>query len=84
VRIVLGSGSIQVAAYTSDMLIRDVLLSNEAAPAVFERHGLACCHCLAAEMETLAAVASMHEIPVDVLLADLNALSTQKGDDTDA
>jgi hypothetical protein len=26
----------------------------------------------------------MHEIPVDVLLADLNALSTQKGDDLDA
>jgi hypothetical protein len=53
VRIVLGSGSVEVAGYTSDMLIRDVLLSNEAAPAVFERHGLACCHCLAAEMETL-------------------------------
>jgi hybrid cluster-associated redox disulfide protein len=73
-----------VAAYTSDMLIRDVLLSDEAAPAVFERHGLACCHCLAAEMETLAAVASMHEIPVDVLLADLNALSARKEADCDA
>jgi hybrid cluster-associated redox disulfide protein len=73
-----------VAAYTSDMLIRDVLLSDEAAPAVFERHGLACCHCLAAEMETLAAVASMHEIPVDVLLADLNALAAEEEADRDA
>jgi hybrid cluster-associated redox disulfide protein len=73
-----------VAAYTSDMLIRDVLLSDEAVPAVFERHGLGCIHCLAAEMETLAAVAAMHEIPVDVLLADLNALERSSGDDRDA
>jgi hybrid cluster-associated redox disulfide protein len=73
-----------VAAYTSDMLIRDVLLSDPAAPAIFERHGLACCHCLAAEMETLAAVAAMHEIPVDVLLADLNAIPAEKGDDLGA
>jgi hybrid cluster-associated redox disulfide protein len=73
-----------VDAYTSDMLIRDVLLSDAAAPGVFERHGLACGMCLAAEMETLAAVASMHDIPVHVLLADLNALAAQKGDDGDA
>jgi hybrid cluster-associated redox disulfide protein len=73
-----------VAAYTSDMLIRDVLLSDQAVPGIFERHGLGCGSCLAAEMETLAAVAAMHEIPVDVLLADLNALSAGEGDGRDA
>lgn len=64
--------------YTRDMLIRDALLRHAGAAAVFERHGLGCGHCLAAEMETLAAVATMHEIPVDVLLADLNALEASE------
>jgi hybrid cluster-associated redox disulfide protein len=63
-----------VATFTRDMLIRDALLSHEGATDVFVRHGLGCSHCMAAEMETLAAVASMHEIAVDVLLDDLNAL----------
>ena len=63
--------------YTRDMMIRDALLLHRGAAAVFERHGLGCSHCMAAEMETLAAVATMHEIPVDVLLADLNALDEE-------
>jgi len=71
-----------VETYTRDMLIRDALLSHEGASAVFERHGLGCGHCLASEMETLSAVASMHDIPVDVLIADLNALESdaERGD----
>jgi len=63
-----------VEGYTRDMLIRDVLTSHEGAAEVFERHGLACAMCMGAEMETLASVATMHEIPVDVLIDDLNAL----------
>jgi len=63
-----------VQTYTSDMLIRDVLTSHEGAAAVFERHSLGCPTCLAAEMETLSSVATMHDIPVDALLDDLNAL----------
>jgi len=63
-----------VQTYTSDMIIRDVLTSHEGAAAVFERHSLGCPTCLAAEMETLSSVATMHDIPVDVLLDDLNAL----------
>ena len=65
--------------YTHDMLIRDALLSHEGASAVFERHGLGCGSCLASSMETLDAVAAMHEIPVDVLIADLTALDTDAG-----
>jgi hybrid cluster-associated redox disulfide protein len=56
------------------MLIRDVLTSHGGAVAVFERHGLACGQCLGAEMESLASVATMHDISVDVLIEDLNSL----------
>jgi hybrid cluster-associated redox disulfide protein len=61
-------------AYTRDTLIRDVLTSHAEAAAVFERHGLACAACMGADLESLASVATMHEIPLDRLLADLNAL----------
>jgi hybrid cluster-associated redox disulfide protein len=60
--------------YTPHTLIRDVLTSHEGAAAIFERHGLGCAVCLGADMETLASVATMHEIPVDGLLEELNAL----------
>jgi hybrid cluster-associated redox disulfide protein len=70
--------------FTRDMVIRDALLLHEGASEIFVRHGLGCGHCMAAEMETLAAVASMHEISVDVLLADLNALEPADGEDDDA
>ena len=63
-----------MAQYTRDTLIRDVLNSTERSVAVFERYGLACPMCLAADMETLGSVAGMHDIPVDGLIADLNAL----------
>lgn len=59
---------------TSQMLIRDVLVSHPQAADVFDRHGLACASCLAAGMETVSAVASMHEVSVDALLIELNAL----------
>lgn len=62
--------------YTRDTLIRDVLTSHETSVAVFERYGLGCAACLGADMETLASVATMHEIRVDDLIRDLNALNT--------
>lgn len=61
-------------AYTRDTLIRDVLTSHAEAASVFERHGLACAVCMGADMESLSSVATMHDIPLDRLLADLNAL----------
>ena len=63
-----------MTTYTRDTPIRDVLTSHEGAAAVFERHGLGCCACMAAEFETLASVASMHDISVEILLDDLNRL----------
>jgi hybrid cluster-associated redox disulfide protein len=62
---------------TRDTLIRDVLTSHEGAVAVFERFGLGCAVCLGADMETLASVATMHDIPVDELVDDLNALGSE-------
>jgi hybrid cluster-associated redox disulfide protein len=73
-----------VATFTRDMIIRDALLMHEGATDVFTRHGLGCGHCMAAEMETVAAVATMHEISIDVLLEDLNALGPAAGEDEDA
>ena len=61
-------------AYTRDTLIRDVLTSHAEAASVFERHGLACAVCMGADMESLSSVATMHDIPLERLLADLNAL----------
>ena len=62
--------------FTSDMLIRDVLVARPDAADVFERHALACASCLASGMETVSAVATMHGVSVDALLLELNALPT--------
>jgi hybrid cluster-associated redox disulfide protein len=64
-----------LAPYTGDTPIKDVLRSLPGAPRVFERHGLACAGCLAAELETLDSVAVMHDIAVHDLLRDLNELA---------
>jgi hybrid cluster-associated redox disulfide protein len=63
-----------MARFTPDTLIRDVLVSHPEAADVFDRHGLACPSCLAAGMESVAAVASMHEVSVSALLTELNEL----------
>lgn len=59
---------------TADMLISDVLSSCPGAVTVFERHGLSCAACLAASMETLSAVAHIHDVSVEALIHDLNSL----------
>jgi hybrid cluster-associated redox disulfide protein len=64
-----------MARITRDTMIREVLVSYPEAADVFDRHGLACASCLASGMESVSAVASMHEVSVDVLLAELNQLS---------
>ncbi len=63
-----------MGSYHADMSIRDVLSSHPDAPGVFERHGLGCPTCLAAEVESLGAVAQMHDVPVEALIAELEAL----------
>lgn len=63
-----------MAQITRDTLIRDVLVGHPDAADIFESHGLACASCLASGMETVSAVATMHEVSVDALLAELNEL----------
>lgn len=60
--------------FTAATPIRDVLTRHPEAIGVFESHGLGCSGCIAADMETLASVATMHDISLEALLADLNAL----------
>lgn len=63
-----------MAEYTSEMLIRDVLNDCPQSALVFERHGLACASCMGSQLETVSVVASNHEVDLDVLLSELNAL----------
>ncbi len=65
-----------MADITSDTLIRDVLVGHPDAARIFERHGLACASCMASGMETVSAVATMHEVSVEALLTELNAPSS--------
>ena len=60
--------------FTPDTLIREVLVAHPEAADVFDRHGLACASCLASGMESVSAVASMHDVSVSALLAELNDL----------
>ncbi|HEY3318258.1 MAG TPA: DUF1858 domain-containing protein [Coriobacteriia bacterium] len=60
--------------FSEDTLVRDVLTAHPEAAVVLERLGLGCGSCLAADMDTLRSVASMHDIRLDALLTDLNAL----------
>ncbi len=67
--------------YRADMPISEVLASHPGAPAVFERHGLACAGCLGASIETLEAVAQMHEVSTEVLISELDALEHETTDE---
>jgi len=58
----------------ADMLIKDVIASHPDAAAVFEKHGLGCASCLAAGMESVSAVASVHDVSLEVLLSELSVL----------
>jgi hybrid cluster-associated redox disulfide protein len=69
----------EMARVTADMLISDVLATCPGAAAVFERHGLGCAACLAADMESLSAVASVHDVSVSALIADLDRLAEDAG-----
>ncbi len=66
--------------FSADTLVRDVLTSHPEAAGVLDRLGLGCGSCLAADMDTLRSVASMHDIRLDELLRNLNALLDEEDD----
>ncbi len=59
---------------TKDMTIQEIVSRYPESVPVFERYGLGCILCLAAEFENLEAGASFHGVRVEDLLRDLNAL----------
>ena len=61
---------------TPDSLVSDILSRFPESVTIFERHGLGCPTCLAAGMDTLNSVASMHDVSLDRLIADLESLSS--------
>jgi hybrid cluster-associated redox disulfide protein len=58
---------------TKDMTIQEVVAKYPKMVSIFERYGLGCCGCLAAEFENLESGAIVHGIKVEDLLMDLNA-----------
>ncbi len=64
-------------AITKDMTIQEIVSNYPNSIPVFERYGLGCFVCLAAEFEDLEAGAIVHGVNLDDLLWDLNHLETQ-------
>ncbi len=63
---------------TKDMTIQEIVARYPESIPVFERYGLGCIVCLAAEFEDLEAAAIVHSIKVSDLLRDLNEIATSK------
>lgn len=59
---------------TKDMTIQDVVSRHPETIPIFERYGLGCYVCLAAEFENLESGALVHGVNLKELLRDLNAL----------
>lgn len=58
---------------TKDMTIQEIVAKYPRTVSIFERYGLGCCGCLAAEFENLEAGAIVHGVKIEDLLVDLNA-----------
>jgi hybrid cluster-associated redox disulfide protein len=59
------------------MLISDVIALCPDAVTVLERHGLGCAACLAAGMESLSSVATVHDVSLETLIKELNRSSDE-------
>lgn len=63
-----------MAAFAKDMSILEALEAHPESRRVFEQHGMACCLCMGANLETIEAGAIMHDVDPDLILAELNRL----------
>lgn len=63
---------------TKDMTIQEIVARYPESIPVFERYGLGCIVCLAAEFEDLEAGAIVHGVKVNDLLRDLNEIAISK------
>jgi hybrid cluster-associated redox disulfide protein len=60
--------------FTKDMSILDALERHPKAREVFESHGMTCCLCIGAQLESVEAGAIMHAVDPDKVVAELNDL----------
>ncbi|MGI5836095.1 MAG: DUF1858 domain-containing protein [Chloroflexota bacterium] len=65
-------------AITKDMTIQEIVARYPRCVPIFERYGLSCCGCLAAEFENLESGAIVHGANLNDLLRDLNAQISQE------
>lgn len=63
---------------TRTTTIIEVLRSHPLARDIFTKHGMGCIGCMGATTETIENGAKMHDINVEALLKDLNALDLEK------
>ena len=63
-----------MARFHKEMSILEALESDPAARGVFESHGMACCLCIGAQSETIAAGAILHQVDPEVVVEELNRL----------
>ncbi|SMC55837.1 DUF1858 domain-containing protein [Sporomusa malonica] len=57
--------------------IIEALRSHPRAREIFAKHGMGCIGCMGSLTETIENGASMHDIDVEALLAELNALNEE-------
>ena len=62
-----------MAQVNKDMLIADVLKTDENMAGILMAGGMHCIGCPSSQMETLEEAAAVHDIEIDLLLARLNA-----------
>jgi hybrid cluster-associated redox disulfide protein len=60
--------------FTKDMSILDALERHPAARQVFEGHGMTCCLCIGAQLESIESGAIMHAVDPDTVVDELNKL----------
>jgi hybrid cluster-associated redox disulfide protein len=60
--------------FNKDMSILEALEQHPQARSVFEGHGMACCLCIGAQLESVEAGAIMHAVDPDEVVDELNAL----------
>jgi hybrid cluster-associated redox disulfide protein len=68
-----------MAAFVKDMSILEALEAHPESRRVFEQHGMACCLCIGADLETIEAGAIMHDVDPDLIVAELNRLGGVEG-----
>jgi hybrid cluster-associated redox disulfide protein len=64
-----------MARFHKEMSIFEALESDPEARGVFESHGMACCLCIGAQSESIAAGAILHQVDPEVVVEELNRLA---------